>query len=658
MEYEGYAGTILYVDLTSGSVRKEPLDLEQAKLFLGGWGLNQHLACGLLKAGTAPLSPDNPIIVGVGALCGTMAPTAAKVALTMKLPTPGSKNESKYAVSTGTGGTRRFGSMLKSAGYDHLIITGQAAKPSYLKISDDDIEICDGSDLWGKDLYDTCDELTARHRGATGKCGVWAIGRAGENLVTWAHALLDKENSLGRYGGGAVLGSKNLKAVVALGTKGVRVHDPKRFMALVDEVYQEMERYPALKAGAYEHIHGGGALSEDYPPEIYYVTKGAPRACMSCLVPCKYAHWIPDGRFAGEGVPRISFGIVRDFGRRLRIRDYRETIKLIELINRSGLDLLAALKMLYYLTRLYERGVIGLQDTGGLVLKLGDFEAYSQLLQKLTNREDIGDIAAEGWYALAYRFGADAAEDFADGCPIMKGADALLDARFIGLTPVTFSIVVRPTRGQQILQDSYIPRGEDLERDSYWPEPKRSLSELKRGCLTLGLNGEEIERIFMPPDFDTGRMERHAEDMSAVCDSTGVCSSSHQLGWPLRDMARLSQFYAAATGTQMSPRELKQAGERAWNTERLLNAREGFTRKDDEFPAVWVQNVEAPAKLRQGDAYLRHWSGRRFAQDDLEQMLDHYYEERGWDVQSGLPTKQKLAELGLEEIARALGVVP
>jgi len=658
MEYKGYAGNILHMDLSSGSIRKEPLDLEQAKLFIGGWGLNQRLVSDLLKPGTEPLSPENPIIVGAGALCGTMAPTAAKVSLTMKLPTPGSKYENRYAVSTGTGGTRRFASMLKCAGYDHLVITGRAEKPCYLKISDDDVEVCDAGDLWGKDLYDTCDELTSRHRGATGKCGVWAIGKSGEKLVTWAHAMVDKENSLGRYGGGAVLGSKNLKAVVVLGTKGVRVHDPKGFMTLVDEFRRDMESRPALKVGAYEHVHGGGAISKDYPPEIYHDTRGVPRACMNCLVPCKHAHWIPDGRFKGGGVPRTTFAVVRDFGRRLRIRDYRETIKLIELINRSGLDLMAAFKMIYYLTRLYERGIIDSRDTGGLELKLGDFESYSRLLNKLTNREDIGEVAAGGWYALAHRFGADASEDFPYGCPIIKGADALLDARFLGLTPVTFSMVVRPTRGQQILQDTYVPRGEDLDHDGYWPELKRSLADLKRGCSTLGMNKEEIDRTFEPPDFDTGRMEKHAEDMSAVCDSTGVCLASVHLGWPMRDVSRLSQFYTAATGIEISPRELKKAGERAWNLERLLNAREGFTRKDDQFPSVWVQNIEIPVNLRQGDAYLRHWSGRSFTKEDLDAMLDTYYQERGWDVETGLPTKEKIADLGLEGVASTLGALP
>jgi aldehyde:ferredoxin oxidoreductase len=184
MDYYGYVGKILYVDLTSGEIETQQLDENVLKEFIGGWGINYRLEHDLLKPGTDPLSPDNPIIIGVGPLCGTLALASGKVTATMKLPIHASRREEKYIVNTAVGGSNQFGIMMKNAGYDHIVITGRAKKPSYLKIVDDDIEICDAGDLWGKrDVYETSDELANRHRGKTGKAGTWVIGKAGENLV-------------------------------------------------------------------------------------------------------------------------------------------------------------------------------------------------------------------------------------------------------------------------------------------------------------------------------------------------------------------------------------------------------------------------------------------------------------------------------------------
>lgn len=233
MEYFGYAGTIAYVDLTTGQVRKENLDLDCAKKFLGGAGLNLRLAYDLIKPGADPLSPDNPILIGAGPLVGTLAPGSGRFSGTTKFALPASQ-DNRFYVASANGGGRRLGLMLKCAGYDHLVITGRASRPVYLKIIDDDIEICDANDLWGKkDTYQTTDELVARY----GRCGVIAIGKAGEKLVKFALAIVDKRSTLGRNGFGAVMGSKNLKAICVRGTKGVKIKDPKRFMKEVDRLY-------------------------------------------------------------------------------------------------------------------------------------------------------------------------------------------------------------------------------------------------------------------------------------------------------------------------------------------------------------------------------------------------------------------------------------
>ena len=644
----GYAGNILYIDLSTGISKIEILNTELQRKFIGGWGFNNFLAKDLIKPERDPLSPENPLILGTGTLCGTLAPMSGKISLTMLLPAFADKKETHHAVATCMGGSRRFGTMLKCAGYDHVVITGRASAPCYIKIIDESVDICDASDLWGKDAYETSDILTERHMGRTGKCGQLAIGRAGENLVRWSNALLDKGASLGRGGGGALMGSKNLKGIVTIGTKGIGIADRKRFLSLVDEIYHEMKETPALRGDPRStSFYGGGVLSKEYPREIYFKTRETGVACSCCLVPCKYSHEIKDGDFAGLRVPRLSYASVRDFGRRLRIGDYREMIKLIDVIHRFGLDRLTALKMVHFITSLYERGVISTKDTGGLKLKRGNFDAYLSLINKFANRDDIGQFAAEGWYRLSQKVGIDADADTRDGTPIVRGMDTVLDARFTGLSPGVFGEVVRPGRAQHSPQESLLPRGQDPQRDSYFPESKRSFNDIRREAERMGLTKDEMKGVFSSGDFKTGRLEKHAEDMLAVCDSLGVCAEGSGYWWPTRNLKRLAEFYSAATGLEMSPLELKKAGERARNIERLINVRAGFSRKDDKFPLPWLENTKKPV----GKALLSDWFGRRLSADDLERILDEYYDERGWNIKTGIPLKKKLISLGLEGFA-------
>lgn len=338
MEYYGYAGNILYVDLTTGEIRKEPLDLELAKRFVGGWGINFKLAYDLMKPGTDPFSPDNPIIIGVGPLVGTLAPGAAKVAATTKFALPATE-DGRYYITTASSGSRRFGLMLKNAGYDHVVITGRAKAPVYLKIIDDDVEICDGGELWGKkDTYETTEELMDRY----GNCGVIAIGRAGENLIRFAMALTDKRSTLGRSGFGAVMGSKNLKAVVTQGSKGVKISDPPRFMKVVDSIYQRLMRLPYVKPqhdlGAHStwrpiivpNVDPGIWSKYDwdarYGIENWYQVKKDVKSCTSCWLACRVAVEIRDGEFAGVTSETGHYMWVAVVGQKLGLTDQREAV--------------------------------------------------------------------------------------------------------------------------------------------------------------------------------------------------------------------------------------------------------------------------------------------------------------------------------------------
>ena len=231
--YYGYAGQILYVDLSTGSIRKEPLDLDMARKYIGGFGMNVRLAYDLIPLGADPLGPENAVIIGAGALGGTMAMGCSRIAAATKFPETG-------AIGCGNG-SLSFAPRLKHAGYDHVVITGRSAKPVYLLITDDRVELCDAEGVWGKDLYDATDEIWERHGS---EYSVIAIGQAGENLVKPSLTLIDKSATLGKGGLGAVMGSKGLKAVVVKGTGGIAVADPVRFMRLVEYYLERVRAYP------------------------------------------------------------------------------------------------------------------------------------------------------------------------------------------------------------------------------------------------------------------------------------------------------------------------------------------------------------------------------------------------------------------------------
>ncbi len=649
MEYYGYAGNILHVDLSSGDKKVVPLDLDLANKFIGGMGMSSTLAYDHIRPDIDPLSPESAIILGVGALVGTIVPCACKTTAMMKLPCSASRHEKKYVVGTSTSGSMRFGAMLKYAGYDNVIITGKAKKPSYLKIIDNDVEICDASDLWGKaDPFQTTDSLSDRYKGATGKAGVWAIGKGGENLLSSATGFVDNCCTLGTYGA-AVLGSKNLKAVVALGTRGIGIADRKRLMALVDKLREEIMSHPDFgHFGVREHPkkrHGktGEAVYSKEVQRGQLVHRGA---CFGCPDGCKNSYEIKDGKFKGDLLRAVRPAHFIRHSARLRVQDYNELIKLSDLINKAGVCDRTAVRMFHFVTRLFERGVISTKETGGLELRTGDFDAYVKLLDKFINRQDIGEYMAQGWYPLSEKVGVDASTDFDDGCAIING----------------FTVTSEPQRSSfhasKGIANIVDPRGMHQGTAQYplGQDPERSFRDIIIECERMGTAKEDIDRIFTGENVNTGRLARHSEDAYYVYQCVGMCwlGGRGADGAAVRNVPLLSEFYSAATGFEITPHALKQGGERTRTMEKLLNIREGFTREDEEIPALWLHYTETPMKSPKGDLYLVDWAGRRLSKEIIVQMLDDYYAERGWDIEKGMPSKEKLTELGLEKYADIL----
>ncbi len=652
MEYYGFAGKILHVDLTTGSIEKEPLDLGIAQGFLGGWGIDHRLMYDLLAPGTDPLSPDNPIIIGAGSLVGTLAPSASKISFTAKRPVYASATqENKHSIGTGMAGTARFGVMLKNAGYDHVVITGRAESPVFLKIADDDVEICDATDLWGKtDTYQTAEELIRRYgRG----CGVYTIGRAGENLVRLAIGLVDGKNTLGKCGGAAVSGSKNLKAIVVYGSKGIMVSDPKRLMALHHESFRDIIENPGFKDIARYGIIAFGATSflagrdwRSFTGKLWQpVDKAwiANQSCVACPFPCRSYTEVRDGRFAGLRPAARHF--LRSSGthplpRDIEQHDFGPQLKLEDTMTRLGLDKYHAEGILDYLGKLYDRGEITEEDTDGLALQRRDYwgtdvETSVQLLERIANREgDFARCLGEGWHPIAEKFGVDPMAEMS----ICKGISTIMDARTRGLQPVSFANIV-DLMTQHIHFCTYFP--------------SLPLTDIKARAEEIGMSKEEIDRAFTTEDFSIGRVTKHTEDCLSVINSLGICSFTAQLH-AVYSMKLIAEYYSAVTGFEVGPEELKRLGEKVCNLQKLLNVREGFNRKDDVIPSWW-KTTETPHPQPAGPpSLLKDYWGKVVTRDRLEKMLDDYYEERGWDIQNGIPTREKIVELGLEDFTEVL----
>jgi aldehyde:ferredoxin oxidoreductase len=278
----GFAGRILHVDLGRGQTRTEPLDSSVATRFVGGLGLAIKLAYDTIEPGTDPLSPENTVVLGAGPLVGTHLPSTSRVFAVTKLPTSGSIGW------CGAGGAS-FGYLLKNAGYDHVIIQGRADRPVRLSIVDDQAEICDANDLWDLGVDETCEALWKEF----GKpLGIVSIGQAGEHLVRFSMAFIDRIATLGRGGLGAVMGAKNLKAITVRGGRGIRVADRKRYKTLSRAFLKTIREYPYLKEWQDLGLVKSFPL---VPRETYLAMKKRRVACVSCPVGCKDVIEVPDG---------------------------------------------------------------------------------------------------------------------------------------------------------------------------------------------------------------------------------------------------------------------------------------------------------------------------------------------------------------------------
>lgn len=626
----GYTGRVLHVDLTSRTSRTEPLREELRSRFLGGAGINAALALELLEPGGDPFAPDNCAIFGLGPLVGTLVPGAGKGNVTARSP---------YRRFLGISGHGRFG-MLKYAGYDHLVVRGRADRPVVVAIADDQVSFHEADELWGCDVFDATDRIWAR---LGDRFDVSCIGPAGENGVFDAAVITNKYAAFARAGMGAVLGSKNLKAIAVSGTGGVRVADRKRFSRSSKELFARVRADPNLlewrrlgtlisletfaKMGLYaKHNFQSaydGSLTNHFPTEGFAgQIKEGDVACLGCPVGCKHHVRVPaDG---GEG-PDLRMAVscmnsvMQGFGTFCGLESWREVIRCAEVAVGMGLDFMSTGALIAFAMELTQRGVLTPDDTDGVRLIWGDGEAVREMIRRIGTRRGFGDRLAQGLDQAARLLGP-AAEPYAIHT---KGLGVLYDPRVrLGSTEIFSQF----TNVRGYISNVSVAMVE------------RTAQQIRRYCEKLGLRPEVVDRIVTADGYDVGRLNKWTEDACSALELLGVCMFPPFQRLPLDLWA---EACSAATGVETTADDLVQASENLWHARRAFNVREGSGPPDDTCPDRFFSEPVS-AGSRTFDPLSR---------PAFEKLVRAYYAERGWDPATGAPPPETLAELGLGEVA-------
>jgi aldehyde:ferredoxin oxidoreductase len=632
----------IYINLSSEEIKIRNIDIATTKNFIGGSGVGFKIFSEIAKPYLNPLDPESPIVISVGTLTGTPFPGSSKFSAIFKYPILTGKDE-KYFIDESTSGGRYFAPMLKAAGYDHLIITGKAKDPVFIKIVNDEIKIYSAKDLWGKGIEEVTDKLKKENP----YYGVLTIGRAGENKVAYSMAFVDKTNSLGRSGLGAVLGSKNLKAIVTYGSRGIKIANPTRFKEVINRVkekilnWQFRETWLKLGMGAgwstFKHTQYPGKWPKTKWEELYGEKKRIETAekiisCISCMISCRIKWKIKDGEFAGEVGFGSPYGKSATSGQLLDIEDHRRMLHMVNIANTYGIDFYTTTRLIDFVTTLYEQEKLSKKETQGMELKR-NYETYLKLIEIIVDRKNFGDILADGWMRLYKEFNVNPQEYWYGG--ICKGVDFIYDARPSTFHPLMMTFFTRPRPhhgGSHTITNTI----------------GRSLDEIKEDTIKMGVPQDAINRIFTEtsysPKFNVGRYTKYMEDWMRVKNSTGICSLYSMFG--LINGEDIAEAYSAATGIEINAFELLKNGERISNLVMLLNVREGFSRADATPPEIWFKPMISPeGKIELMD----YFKTKVLTRSDILKMLDDYYEERGWDKKTGIPKKQKIIELDLPD---------
>jgi aldehyde:ferredoxin oxidoreductase len=629
--YKGYAGKWLSVNLTRGLIEPRELDPRLAENYLGGNGFGTRLLWERVGPEVDPLSPDNLLVVATGPLCGTSVPTSGRMEFIAKSPLTGIYGDSN------AGGY--LGPEIKFAGWDYIVFAGRAPQPVYLLIQDDQVTLQDARPLWGKTTSQA--ERAIVDRWGDDKIKTAIIGPAGENLVRFAGIQVTSQRSAARCGLGAVMGSKNLKAVAVRGHARVPLADPAGFQQLARDFHQRLRDNPIYPA---VHAHGTPGITAMMNALGRFPTKNfqmgsfeaidqidadalEARAfvrhmgCYSCSVACDKLYQVPDGPYAGTALHSVEYETLNSFGANILNPDLDSILYANQLCDDLGLDTISTGRVIAFAMELWQRGILTPADTGGLALEWGDMETVFPLVRAIAARQGFGNLLAEGVRHAAGVIGR-GAEAYAMHVKGMEiPAQDGRAQRSMGLAHVTSS------RGAD-----HLKAFPTIDETGYPDEARRRYGEQYLPELA-----QPLATRYKP------MLVKDGEDLGAVVDSVGLCKSGGTFVLAEFYWQDLASALELATGMEMSSDRLKQIGERIYNLQRCYNAWHGITRADDVLPRRFLEEP-SPSGNARGQVI------------DVEPMLLEYYALRGWDRETGWPTPAKLRELGLEEVWERLAV--
>ena len=621
----GYAGRVGFVNLSTGEIREEKLDEKLARDFIGGYGLGVRVLLERQKAGVDPLGPDNILGFTTGPLTGTPVPTGSRYMVVCKSPLTGGWGDAN------SGGF--FGSELKAAGWDAIFISGIASSPKYLFVTNDGIELRDAAHLWGKDAIETEETLTQELGDA--KVRVACIGPASERLSLISGIVNDKGRIAARSGGGAVMGSKRLKAMAVRGKGKVAVVDSERVKQLRGDFIKKMREVPFIKVlmnygtcDMTSNLVTGGASPvknwllagiQAFPTvdkigkgEIYVNYQQKKYACANCPIACGGILNVTEGKYPIGETHKPEYETVAAFGNMCLNDDLDSIFKLNDMCNRSGLDTISAGSAIAFAMECYEHGIISKADTDGIDLTWGNVDAIIAMTDKMISREGFGDVLADGVKVAAQRIG--------------KGAEQFA-IHIGGQEPGLHNALFLPGRGTGFVVDG--TPGRHTQGGAFTKVDANGTIADYPGLKFSGFERYEYK--------SKGPASAYGSNYWQVGTCTGLCLMSVVFSgiFPLLD------FINAVVGWDMTIEEAVETGARIQTLRHMFNIREGVEPAKTHLMPDRMTGIPPKSEGPLKDITI-----------DIDTLTREYRKAMGWDPDSGYPTKDTLAKLGLEELAK------
>ncbi len=620
----GYTGKVLRINLTDKTAKEERLSQDMARDFIGGAGFGIKYLFDEVRAGADALGPDNKLIFAPGPFTGTGVPCASRMAVTGKSPLTGAVG---MALSGG-----QFPTEMKLAGWDVVIVEGKAEKPTYVFIKDGAVKFRDASGIWGTLTFDCQqmikDDLSDQNIRAC------CIGPAGEHLSKMA-CIVNERRAVGRKGLGAVMGSKNLKAIAIRGTGTVPIASEEKYRAGRTAMLKALKESPVLypefsRLGTPMVVDAMGAMgilsaknwsaTGEFVPvegigiEGQETRKIGKEHCHDCPVGCSQMKLAKTGPYAGVLTEGPDFETVYAFGSNVGIGEVDPIIAADRLADELGLDTISTGVTISFAMECFEKGILTLKDTDGLDLRFGNDEAMMRVIRKIAYRDGVGDLLADGSRAAARKIGKGSEKYAMQIKGLEMPAYDVRGAKAHGLNYATAFTGADHCRGYAYQEIFGIPVPYEVDR--------------------FAVEGK-------------GKLTKWNQDVrAATTDCPTMCAFLLDMAFAATSCQNTSTLMDAVTGLAFTPEEVQKVGERLNNLAKAFNVREGFTRADDTFPErLMVEPLKAGAS-----------KGQVIGRKDLDRMLDEYYSARGWDVESGVPTRAKLTELGLGYVADTLGL--